>query len=135
MLRPIYSLSTICYVDFDDLNNKYNIVVFSSCSLLLFSLPSKFSLLSLFLNSLTLLSSYSTSKLSYTFSILTLTLHHNVCHVWYPPNVTYTGFAYLCRVWRCLRATKEYIYSFFIFFMVCHVLKTQQSKFMCDTCI
>ena len=58
-----------------------------------------------------------------------------VCHAWNLPNVTYTAFAYLCCVWRCLRATKEYIYSFFISFMVCLVLKTQQSKFMRDTYI
>ena len=67
MLRPIYSLSTICYVDFDDLNNKHNIVLSSPT---LFSLISSFYslysilILPLFLYSHTL------------FSILTLTLHH-----------------------------------------------------------
>ena len=83
MLRPIYSLSTICYVDFDDLNNKHNIVLSSpfalfSCSLFL-------------LNSLTLLSSYSTSttKFSYTLFILTTTLHQLV------PESCFTSFPLL----------------------------------------
>ena len=80
MLRPIYSLSTICYVDFDDLNNKHNIVL-SSPTLFSCFLPSKFSLLSLF--SLLISSLFLFCPLflwfSYTLFILTTILHHIVC--------------------------------------------------------